>query len=460
MSIIDFDCIVVGAGTSGCEVAAILSQEKKVLLLEAGEDASEESFIRNSSKATSNYPGEFSRLYWQGESLPIKELGNRMMHYTGGRVLGGSSSINGMQYVRGTNFDMRGAWRDSERVYNVIEEFIPMERIPHEPSDANEEICNALSEGTGFPLIYDYNDPSTPLGVFTQWTLTQRNGVRASSDSIFLNEANWGNLTLKTSCTVTRVLFRDKKAIGVTYLDDGRGKVAYAPEIVLSAGIKSAKILLLSGIGDRELLEEVGVDLVYDNPDVGKGLKNHLYFNLKIKGKIGSKDGIFSGGAFLPDWTGKRNYQLILSHSSKDEMNLMVIMTRLLSEGSVKLNSSDPLSMESVDFNYMSHEDDSEMVDYFFSEYYGGIEKSLSKYGYELHSFNDLEKEIGETYHFTGTCSIGKVVNEYGKVYGVDGLSVIDNSIIPVNVDGNTQACAYLAGWICGHRKLREMLKL
>jgi choline dehydrogenase len=472
------DYIIVGGGTSGCVIAGILSSEFNVLIIESGDDLSHEENVRDSSKALSNLSNLFPYYWWQGQSV-----GSKQYQYTGGRLLGGSSSVNGLQYIRGRNIeniypDAISQFKEFEKYSGDSEElgrkgYLPVRQAPKNPSIVSIKFCSAIERATGIPRVNDYNDPHSLLGPFTQWDYTQySNGMRASSDLVFLND----RVEIFFNSTVTKIIFRNDIAIGVEYLELGvSNKIFCNEEVIISAGIKSSKLLMLSGIGDSEMLDSLGIETIVDNPRVGKNLRNHLIcpvvFNVpEDENRTEDKDAIFSIGAFLPEIGGKERVYEILGISNGTNLTFAIMQVNGKSTGEVKLLNADPLSTEIVDFKYFSDSNDLETFKRFFRDYFVKIVEEIKKIDstYKLISpsleeINDdqklenyIMKSIFQADHFTGTCSIGTVVNESGRVFGVENLRVIDASIMPINNDGNTQAIAYFFGWKLGKEILNE----
>lgn len=154
------------------------------------------------------------------------------------------------------------------------------------PTTMAKKLVSAIEQATGFKEILDYNDPKTPLGPFTRWQLFQKpNGQRESSSTAFLSSdimtpdgrgVNGRKLRVLFKSTALRVLFSQKRAVGVEFLKQGKCVCAYArKKVIISAGINSAQLLMLSGIGPANLLEKAGIPVVFDNPNVGKNLRNH-----------------------------------------------------------------------------------------------------------------------------------------------------------------------------------------
>ena len=292
-----YDYIVVGAGSAGCAVAARLSEDprRRVMLVEAGGAKA------NLQVST---PGLASTLWrtkydWGFRTAPQSHMGGREGYWPRGKVLGGTSCLNYMIYMRGHRADY-DAWRemgcegwgyDDVLPYfkrsedNVLGEGPyhgaggPVRAAPvEEPSEICQRLAAAGSEVCDVPLVDDLNTPEREG--FGPLQLTTRDSRRCSAAVAFLEPAmDRPNLTVVTEALVERVLVEGGRAKGIRYRRNGRSTDAHAEaEVVLCAGsIGSPHILLLSGIGPAEDLETVGVHVIHDLPGVGKNLQDHLY---------------------------------------------------------------------------------------------------------------------------------------------------------------------------------------
>ncbi|RQR27287.1 GMC family oxidoreductase [Burkholderia sp. Bp9142] len=293
-----YDYIIIGAGSAGCVVARELSEnpENKVLLLEAG-PPSDKFWVHTPAGMAKLYFND--KLNWNYYTEPMPALRDRKMYWPRGKGLGGSSSINGMIYIRGHRGDF-DKWRDLGNPGWGYDDVLPhFKRIEHNERGADE------FRGAGGPLwisdpavkvpsSYDFIAASRRVGIpetedlngavhdgvgFMQHTI--RDGRRQSAYVAFVEPVlNRPNLTVRTGCLVRRILFDDdRQATGVEIQCDGAVQsIAAAREVILSAGsLNSPQILMLSGVGPGEELQRHGIRQVVDLPGVGRNLQDHFY---------------------------------------------------------------------------------------------------------------------------------------------------------------------------------------
>jgi choline dehydrogenase len=508
-----FDYIVIGTGPAGAAIAKTLTDDKKtsLLLLEAGENNDHDKLIRNSTFAPELEEKFSPQYFWQGEGVPQTNLNDRMFEWTTGRLSGGGSSINGEQYVRPTTPVLREWMKLLGPLWSpeqTIDHFKKMERYngktnnpdvhgfhgrvdirqaPVHPTAMARKLVKAMEQATEFPEILDYNDPKTPLGPFTRWQLYQNpNGQRESSSTAFLSAdivspngqgVNGRKLQVAYKSTALRVIFTDQRATGVEFLKEGKCVRLHAKQkVIISAGINSAQLLMLSGIGPAKMLREAGVPIVFDNPNVGKNLNNHTLntavFTANPKDRpLPAKDlnALYTGGAFLPDPTrgadkNRRAVQLI-GIGSTANLAIVILYLKPRSRGSIKLQNKDPLKIVLADEGFLDHPADMEAVKNIYKIYITDIAVKLNAIDptYQLISpspeiiNNDTKLEsfikdnFGHNHHQQGEIrmaplSKGGVVDHQGRVHGVKDLIVADASLIPFTVDGNTSAATYLIG--------------
>ncbi|MDH3452051.1 MAG: GMC family oxidoreductase N-terminal domain-containing protein [Gammaproteobacteria bacterium] len=301
-----FDYIVVGAGSAGCVLAHRLSETKRyrVLILEAG--GSDRRFW---IKVPIGYGRAFfdPRVNWRYETEPEAALGGRRNYWPRGKVLGGSSSINAMCYVRGLPDDFDDwqalgnngwSWRDVKPYFERSECQVQADgrRLGDGPlyvSDVrkdchpvNQHFLHAAQE-LGLPLTEDFNG-AQPEGVGS-YRLTVHNGVRCSAADAFLRPAlGRANLRLVTGAHATRVLFEGRRASGIEYLHKGRLYEARSHrEVILSGGaVNTPQLLQLSGVGPGALLREHDIEVVADAPAVGGNLQDHLSIDYFYRSRV------------------------------------------------------------------------------------------------------------------------------------------------------------------------------
>ena len=414
-----YDYIIVGAGSAGCVLANRLSEDSsnKVLLLETG--GSDKSIFIKMPTALS-IPMNTDKYAWQFHTQPEPYLDNREMHCPRGKVLGGSSSINGMVYVRGhaKDFDewqQHGAngwdYQSCLPYFQKAESFYLGEntyRGGKGPLGVNNgnEMQNPLyttfikaGVEAGYASTDDYN--ASQQEGFGPMHMTVKNGVRSSASREYLDPVkSRSNLTVITGALAQKVILDGKKATGIEYKVNGNVQTAHAAkEVVLSAGpIGSPHILQLSGIGDKDILKKAGVEVKHHLPGVGQNLQDHLefYFQYKCKQPItlNGKLGLISKGLIGAKWLLTRKGLGATNHfescafiRSKPGVEWPDIQYHFLpaamrydgrsafaghgfqvhvghnkpkSRGSVTIQSANPEQPPQILFNYLQHKDDIE----------------------------------------------------------------------------------------------------
>jgi choline dehydrogenase len=509
------DFVVVGAGTAGCALAARLSENGRhsVLLLEAGpKDDSLWIHIPIGYGKTMFHP-----VYnWRFETEPDPGMNGRRIYWPRGRCLGGSSSINGLIYIRGQHEDYDHwaalgndgwAWKDVLPYFRKLESNsrgaseLHGADGPISCSDISgrHELIEAIIAGAGslgVPRNDDFNgERQEGVGYFQLFT---RKGWRSSTAVAYLKPARGRpNLRVETGAHATRVLFEGTRATGVEYRQHGRLKSARAGrEVILAAGaLQSPQLLQLSGVGPAQLLREHAIAVVADRPGVGENLQDHLQLRLVFKcakpittnddlaswwrsAKIGLQwlflregplaIGINQGGLFtrvLPEST-RPDIQFHIATLSADlagakphpfsGFTLSVCQLRPGSRGTVRIKSADPFQAPAMVPNYLSTEEDrrcaveavkyarklaatAAVAPYVREEYRPG-----PGVGSDAEILDWCRGNGATIFHPSGTCRMGSdamaVVDSRLRAIGVAGLRVVDCSVMPTLVSGNTNA--------------------
>lgn len=414
-----FDYIIVGAGSAGCVLANRLTEsgEHQVLLVETG--GSDKSIFIQMPTALS-IPMNTEKYAWQFETEPEPYLDNRRMHCPRGKVLGGSSSINGMVYVRGHAKDF-DEWAEQGAHQWDYSHCLPYfkkaetwafggdeyrgDAGPLAVNNGNEmknPLYRAFIEAgqqAGYEFTHDYNGARQEG--FGAMHMTVKNGKRWSTANAYLRPAmSRDNLTVVTHALVEKVTLEGKTATGIQYRRAGKTITAEArKEVILSAGsIGSPHLLQLSGIGDPEVLSQAGIELKHALPGVGENLQDHLEFyfqfkckqpitlngklNLLSKGWIGArwlltKTGLgatnhFESCGFIRSNAGVKwpdlQYHFLPAAMRYDGraafdghgFQVHIGHNKPKSRGFVRVHSSDPTVPPKIQFNYLQHEDDRE----------------------------------------------------------------------------------------------------
>jgi choline dehydrogenase len=519
-----FDYIVVGAGSAGCLLANRLSADPatRVLVLEAG---GMDNWIWFHIPAGYMYSNGNPRADWKFVTDPEPGLDGRQMPCPRGKVIGGSSQINAMVYMRGQagDFDhwrqlgLTGwGWDDVLPYFRKHEDHFSGETNLHrsggelrvDPQRVDYPINKALSEAlreAGIPVTKDFNDGICEGAGLIE--VTQKGGRRMSSARAFLKPVlSRANLKLETGILGERVLFEGRRAVGIQYRQNGETKVARARAVIFSSGsIGSAPLLLLSGVGPAAHLREHGIDVIIDKPGVGENFHDHLQFPQRYAiegaGTLNDRYNSLLRRAWIAlEYALMRRGPLTMSpsqlgvylrsDSDQDRANLAlfpipyaresaasanllntsgitmsVCDVRPTSRGRLRLKSANPAEYPSLFFNYLSTERDKrvaidalKIVQRIMSQ--PAMQRLNPKAvsegvvpGDDDASYLQTAKNIAFTiYHPVGSAKMGipsdpmAVVDERLRVIGIEGLRVIDASVMPSVTSGNTNAPTMMIG--------------
>ncbi|MEU3855358.1 GMC family oxidoreductase N-terminal domain-containing protein [Streptomyces sp. NPDC029554] len=489
-----FDYVIVGAGSAGCVVAARLTEDAntRVLLLEAGgEDTSDLIHV------PSAWPALWGTEYcWDYRTEPQAGTSGTVHVWPRGKVLGGSSSINAMVYLRGHRNDFDSWEREGAAGWGfsgVLPFFRRMEHVPgnepdyrgrggpitpsvvSDPNPLSQIFLDAAAE-LKYPTTQDFNG-SVQEGA--GWhELLIAGGKRLSAAAAYLHPASARpNLTIITRARARRLLFKASRCIGVEYMREGAlNRVAAEAEVIVCAGaVGSPKLLLASGVGPAEHLREVGVEVVNDLPGVGQNLHDHPLLGFVVEASREIPPGTANHAEVSMLWRSDPgipgpDMQTILIHfpfhlpGFHSPANSYTIGISIVprSRGWIKLSSSDPDAPPVINPNYLDDYSDVQRLVLGVERarelnaaraFYGWRKREILP-GRSARKDTELRRYVARatgTYcHPVGTCKMGvdgmSVVNPYLQVHGMTGLRVVDASVMPTIVSANINAATLMIG--------------
>lgn len=533
-----YDFIIVGSGSAGSVVAERLSASGRfsVLVLEAG--GTDRRFY---VQMPLGYGKTFfdPKVNWNFRAEPDPGLAGNVDHWPRGKLLGGSSSINAMVWIRGQREDFDGwaaAGNPGWGYADLLPHFKAVEDNeagadawrgrggPVHVSDNRERVHPltrrflAAAQAAGLPPNEDFNGGSQEgVGVYQ---ITTRDGRRMSAARAFLRPAmKRAKVRVETGALATRILFEGNRATGIEYRQHGRTvRVRAGREVVLSAGAVSTPLLLqLSGIGPAGLLKGLGIEVVQDQPDVGRNLQDHLGVNYTWRGRLPTLNQILrpwwgkalvgaqyllmrrgplamsmnQGGGFFRTSDGheRPNMQLyfqafstvlprpgerpILSPDPWPGFSIGLSNCRPTSRGSIEIRSSDPDAPPRIAPNaYSTGHDVEEMLEAVRFLRRIAAQKPIAEIVEEEvlpgpakqsdeELTDDFRRRSGTVYHPVSTCRMGpdpahSVVDPCLRVHGLAGLRIADCSVFPTIVSGNTNAAAIVTGAKAGELILAD----